>query len=78
MTKESSDQSRRASKKRSVTLDPVNEDFLKNELIPANPSFKKHHLDKGYTGAINACIKAVRMAWEEEKKANGDDSVQQG
>ena len=60
----SEDAKRRDSPKVSITLSKENALFLVNTLIPANPQVKKHATDKGYSGAINMCIDAVRKAYE--------------
>jgi len=53
----SEDQDRRDCKKVSITLQPINEDFINNVILPNNPK-----LEGNRSAAINMCMDAVRLS----------------
>jgi len=53
----SQDQDRRDCKKVSITLQPINEDFINNVILPNNPK-----LEGNRSAAINMCMDAVRLS----------------
>ena len=53
----SKDNDRRICRKISSTIEPENEDFIRDILLPNNPA-----LDGSFSAALNKCVQIVRIS----------------